>query len=399
MGGPRHRTATRGRPPLPWTELAEGSPDGLAILDSRGRFARINRAGTHLLGTAEENLLDTPAPFSIARQAGSRSAGLLDNELGERTADWTTASGLRRELAYCIRSPARTPGLITVAFRDVTDERHRQRRLAAIARSAATLASDGSVSTTLDALAREVLQTDELAAVQILTLDDTGHALRIMGSAGFRHWPDFFERLVACHDRGASLRMLEALHQREPVVIADRWRTIKSDQAWSPLHRYLGELPWDSFASVPLIIRGRSAGVLNAFFAPGQVAGRRAVEFLTSMAEQAAIAADYAGLMQRERDDARRHERQRLARELHDSIVQQVFSISMQSKSMEVLAQQDSSVPPEAVRRIADEVGALSQTVLADLRAMVHELRPSTTESTGPHDGAGSSAEDRGAGS
>src|SRR5690606_3633925 len=69
---------------------------------------------------------------------------------------------------------------------------------------------------------------------------------------------------------------------------------------------------------------------------------------------------------------------QRLARDLHDSIVQQVFSISMQAKSMEVLGRRGDAVPSEQVRRIADEVGTLSRTVLADLRAMVHELRPSS---------------------
>src|ERR1700761_729012 len=77
-------------------------------------------------------------------------------------------------------------------------ERHRQRRGAAIARTAANLASQGSLATILDALAAEVLQADALAAVQILALDAAGHQLRIMGSAGFGHWPDFFDRLMEC---------------------------------------------------------------------------------------------------------------------------------------------------------------------------------------------------------
>jgi signal transduction histidine kinase len=55
----------------------------------------------------------------------------------------------------------------------------------------------------------------------------------------------------------------------------------------------------------------------------------------------------------------------------------------MQAKSMEVLGQRGDSVPAEAVRRIADEVGVLSRTALADLRAMVHELRPSTAAELG----------------
>src|ERR1700742_3796729 len=267
-------------------------------------------------------------------------------------------------------------------------ERHRQRRVAAIARTAATLASQGSLPTILDALAAEVLQTDALAAVQIVTLDATGRQLRIMGSAGFGHWPDFFDRLMECRRRGAALRMLDAFGQTEPVLVWHRWSIISGDPAWAPIREYLSELAWESFASIPMMARGQPVGVLNAFFAPGQAMEPRTVEFLAAMADQAAIAVDYANLLRLARDGARREERQRLARDLHDSIVQQVFSISMQAKSMEVLAKRgatlpDATVPADAVLRIAGEVGGLSGTVLADLRAMVHELRLSTSADLG----------------
>src|SRR5487761_107154 len=262
-------------------------------------------------------------------------------------------------------------------------ERHRQRRGAAIARTAATLASQGSLATILDALAAEVLQTDALAAVQILTLDAGGRQLRIMGSAGFGHWPDFFDRLMECRRRGAALRMLDAFKQTEPVLVANRWAIIADDPAWEPLRAYLGELAWESFASIPMMARGQAVGVLNAFFAPGQPIEPRTGEFLSAMADQAAIAVDYATLLRHTRDGARRDERQRLARDLHDSIVQQVFSISMQAKSLEVLAERGDAVPAAAVQRIAGEVGELSGTVLADLRAMVHELRLASSADLG----------------
>jgi signal transduction histidine kinase len=40
-------------------------------------------------------------------------------------------------------------------------------------------------------------------------------------------------------------------------------------------------------------------------------------------------------------------------------------------------------VPTDRVRSIAQEIGVLSQTVLADLRAMVHELRPLSSTALG----------------
>jgi DNA-binding NarL/FixJ family response regulator/signal transduction histidine kinase len=204
-----------------------------------------------------------------------------------------------------------------------------------------------------------------------------------MGSAGFGHWPDFFDRLMECRRRGAALRMLDAFKQTEPVLVANRWAIIADDPAWEPLRAYLGELAWESFASIPMMARGQAVGVLNAFFAPGQPVEPRTVEFLSAMADQAAIAVDYATLLRHTRDGARRDEPQRLARDLHDSIVQQVFSISMQAKSFEVLGQRGDAVPAAAVQRIASEVGELSGTVLADLRAMVHELRLASSADLG----------------
>ncbi|MCO7192711.1 ATP-binding protein [Pseudonocardia sp. McavD-2-B] len=370
-------------PFVSWSTLARHAPDGLAVVDPDGLFLQLNDAAVVLCARPLDDLIGMPAPFELSRNPQVDPLALLDEGGTEQVCLWAPVAGVRREFAYRTRPLPDHSGLTVVTFRDVGEERHRQRRVTAIARASATLASEGSITATLDALAREVLQADALAGVQILTLDRSGEALRIMGSAGFRRWPDFFERLVQCRERGAGLRMLDAFEQREPVVVADRWESIQEDPAWQPLHEYLGELDWNWFASVPLLVRGRSAGILNAFFAPGQVVGGRAVEFLEAMAEQAAVAVDYASLLQNERELARRGERQKLARDLHDSIVQQVFSIGMQAKSMAVLGGRGDTVSADSVRRIADEVGLLARTVLADLRAMVHELRPSAPPQPG----------------
>lgn len=364
--------------------MATAAPDGLAVVDASGRFTQLNPAAVQLCGLAEEELIGARAPFPLSQDAATRTLGLLEEDASaEHVTTWPLGPGPRREFAYRLHRLPASPGLTVVAFRDVTGDRQRQRRVAAIARTAANLATQGSLTATLDALAAEVVQADALAGAQILTLDSSGHGLRIMGAAGFGHWPDFFDRLMQVRERGGLLLMLKVLATGETVVVPNRWAAIRDDPAWAPLRAYLGELEWESFASVPLTIRGQGTGVLNAFFKPGEAIGRHTLEFLAAMAEQAAIAVDYAALLERERDAARREERQRLARDLHDSIVQQVFSISMQAESMAVLAQRDSPLPAEAVLRISDEVGLLSKAALADLRAMVHELRPSSTAELG----------------
>lgn len=396
-----------------WAEVAADAPQGLALIAGDGRFVRLNRAAVALCGQGEADMIGRSAPFTLPEDRTADPDPPFDAaalEPAERVTVWAPAPGARREFAYRARRLAADPTLTAVSFRDVTDERHQQRRVTAIARSSANLASSGSLIATLDALAEEVLRADALAGVQILTADGTGRgphmvaplphpageanpppaeaagslALRLMGSAGFhRRPPDFFDRLLRCRDRGATLHTLNTFETAEPVVVPNRWAAVQDDPAWEPLHVYMREPRWDWFASVPLMVRGRVEGILNAYFAPGQVVGERTLEFLIAMADQAAVAVDYAALLQREREEARQRERRRLARDLHDSIVQQVFAIGMQAKAMGALGERGSPVPPEVARRVAAEVGGLSHAVLADLRAMVHELRPTASTDVG----------------
>jgi signal transduction histidine kinase len=90
------------------------------------------------------------------------------------------------------------------------------------------------------------------------------------------------------------------------------------------------------------------------------------------------MAVDHAALLDRERDVARREERQKLGRDLHDSVVQQVFSMRMQARSLGVLVERGLPPSPEKVAQVADDLSSSAEAVLADLRGMVVELRPAT---------------------
>ena len=226
-----------------------------------------------------------------------------------------------------------------MTFHDITRAQHRQRRIAAVARAAASVASERSLTASLDAMAREVVRADGLAGVQILAATPTADAgLRVMGTAGFESSPDFLDLLLACRDRGASLKMLQAFETGDPVIVPHRYEIVMDDPAWEPLHDLLRFPRWDSFAAVPLVAGGRRVGILNAFFSPGQEADDDAMGFLQAMGDQATLAIDYAQLLEQQHRDAGRAERQRLARELHDSIVQQVFSLGMQTEALKLLA-------------------------------------------------------------
>ena len=358
-----------GGPATAAADVVAHAPEGLAVLDGQGRFVQANPAAARLCGLTPGAVEGAPSPFPPPE---------ADRRAGELTVEWEPSPGVRREFSYLRQEiPGRCRWVVT--FRDVTVERLQQRRLAAIAKAASSVASERSLVGTLEALAQEVVRTDSLAGVQILTVNSTGDRLHVMGAAGFGRETDFFEKLLECRARGARLMMLEALDLREPVVMPHRYDIDMNDPAWEPLWDNLRHPRWDWFASVPLLARGEPVGILNAFFAPGQTVGETELEFLVAMAEQAAMAVDQASLLERERDVARREERQKLARDLHDSVVQQVFSMMMQARSLGVLVQRGLPPAPETVARVADDLSSTAEDVLGDLRGMVVELRPVAT--------------------
>ena len=123
---------------------------------------------------------------------------------------------------------------------------------------------------------------------------------------------------------------------------------------------------------VPLRVRGRATGTLMVANLKG---GRRfdpgTIRLVETFADQASVAIEYG----RAQDDLRRlglmEERERIAKELHDGIIQSLFAVGMnlqatalKSKSTETASQVDGAV---------DEL----DRVIRDLRNYNFELRPS----------------------
>jgi PAS domain S-box-containing protein len=72
-------------------------------------------------------------------------------------------------------------------------------------------------------------------------------------------------------------------------------------------------------------------------------------------------------------------ERAHLARELHDSVTQALFSMTLVSRSVEMLLEPD----PEAARAQMGQLRDLQREALAEMRALIFELRPGNIEQDG----------------
>ncbi|MGH8868232.1 MAG: histidine kinase [Actinomycetes bacterium] len=346
--------------------LVEVSSDGLAVLDGEGRVLAHNTAAAHILGVDADRLVGRTAPFDpgdLSPPVGS----------GRRRMVWYAPNGRRRDLEY--RGSRIAEGTYAVWFNDMTEVVRQQERLTAITRAASSVAEAGSLRATLDAVAHEVHMTTTIAAVQILAVENADEELRVLGMSGFGDADDFTERFRECRRLGARVRFIDAIRGVKPVVVLHRKPAVMADPAWAPLHEIMGRPAWDSFACMPLVVRGRAVGVINAFYVPGEDPGPRSLHFLEAMADHAAVAIDTAMLLAQTRSQAQLYERRRLARDLHDSVVQQVFSMRMQAKALRVQLDGE-HVDPARMRNTAEELAELSDNALADLRGLVFELRP-----------------------
>ncbi len=65
-------------------------------------------------------------------------------------------------------------------------------------------------------------------------------------------------------------------------------------------------------------------------------------------------------------------ERNRLARELHDSVSQTFFSISLNIRSSQILFKKN----PSMLRQSLENLGVLTENALAQIRSLITQMRP-----------------------
>lgn len=129
--------------------------------------------------------------------------------------------------------------------------------------------------------------------------------------------------------------------------------------------------PMRSFLGVPVVIRGEVFGNLYLTEKRGGGGFTEADEQLTiALAAAAAVAVENARLHARVSDLLLLEERDRIARDLHDNVIQGLFATGLSLQGASRLAE-----VPEVRRRIEDAVDELDRTIRR-IRTTIFELQP-----------------------
>jgi signal transduction histidine kinase len=131
--------------------------------------------------------------------------------------------------------------------------------------------------------------------------------------------------------------------------------------------------------SVPLRGDGETIGALQLARRSGHFT-RNDERLVSLFAHQAAIALESARLRKELEKVAVLEERQRLARDLHDSVTQSLYAVSLYSEAAARLL--DSGDPEQASAHLR-EARATSVAALREMRLLLFELQPSVLEKEG----------------
>lgn len=192
---------------------------------------------------------------------------------------------------------------------------------------------------------------------------------------------------LASYHAGIKWRLsghhLELVRSGRPIIVGD----VHSDEPMAVLFRktseqdWLGQVPAHivSWIGVPMKVKDRVIGILTLDSATPNAFTERHAELLMAIAQQAALALENARLYNRAGQAAAQAERTRLARDLHDSVSQAVYGIVLASRTIEKI------VGPEDARLAVplQHILALSDAAMAEIRALIFELRPESLESEG----------------
>jgi PAS domain S-box-containing protein len=267
----------------------------------------------------------------------------------------------------------------------VTERTHELTTLLEVSRNvASTLELPALLALVLDQL-KEVVDHDG-AAIMILEGDE----FVILETRDYRAAPEAPRgdpRMAGLRfpaDRASGI--WETLSRRESVIIGD----VRGDEPLASEYRATVGASLTttfggvrSYLAIPLASRERVFGFVRLSWTQPHAFTSRHAELATAFATQAAIAFENARLFDVAQRQAAVEERQRLARELHDSVTQALFSMTLFARAAQIAFDQTDLDAEGTLGRSLVQLRSLTQGALAEMRALIFELRPGALEEEG----------------
>ncbi|MGD9046923.1 MAG: PAS domain S-box protein [Anaerolineae bacterium] len=382
-----------------YRSVLESTSDGLLIFDLEGKLVDLNPAAARMHGySVEEFRILKPSQFI---HAGSLPIFEQFIETVKAGRDFHgRARDLRRdgtpfhiEVVGTGFAYQGEPHALAVV-RDISAEveayqlleqrvEERTRELSMLLDVSANIASTLDLPLLLEMILEQLHQVVAYDGASVLILE--GDELRNVAHRG----PIPREVQAKMHlGREQAGELWEAMEGHEPLIIGDvrgdTWLAQAFRQAFGEyLDREMGYVR--TWVGVPLMARERLIGWLSLHHGEREAYVQHQVALAQTIANQAATAIENARLYGQARRLAALEERQRLARELHDSVSQVLYGVGLGARTASALLER-ADITPELKASLAeplDYVLSLAEAGLAEMRALIFELRPDSLEREG----------------
>ena len=327
--------------------LVENSPDVIYAVDEEGRFTYLSETVRRSLGYSPDDLVGEPFS-SIVRSddpatQGARFRQLRDDPTLEVTSRLGLAHADGRLLPFEVSSVAQM----------------RDGRFAGVHGSARDMSER-------DRLERELRESEERYRFLVENSPDVVFSTDADGL--YTYYSETVEGLTGYRPGELIGQHFSSIVEVDSFpALGDAWARFAAEPAQIQVHRF--SLRDRSGRRVPVEVsaigmtdgEGRFAGIHGA---ARDIRERERLE-----GELRAQAGELASSQ----------ERAHLARELHDSVTQALFSMTLVTRTTELLVDRDPAAAKEKLGSLRD----LQREALAEMRALIFELRPGNIE----HDG------------
>jgi signal transduction histidine kinase len=247
-------------------------------------------------------------------------------------------------------------------------ERQRADELEALRTTIADITAELDLPVLLQALVERAVGLLDATGGELGLYDEESQEVRIaFGYNTIENYSEIRHRL----GEGAMGAVAET---GEPLIIKDY-------QTWSGRAPQYADTPVRTTLATPLQVGNRLVGVIGMTDSdPEREFGPADLHLLNLFARQAAIAIENARLYDQAQQAAVVEERSRLARELHDSVTQSLYSLTLLAEA----GQRSAGTGDMArVARYLLRLGEIGQQALKEMRLLVYQLRPLALETEG----------------
>ena len=363
-----------------------GSPVPIVIMAlADSRYVAVNDAWLHLIGyTRAEVLGNTPVGLNIWIEPEERSLVLQELQVTGSVRNKehlirTRSGELRNVLLSAEVLEFNNQSHMLCFIHDITALKETQQvleeRVAERAHELAVLNEIGMVvSQSLDlkeildaalTKAMEMMQMEVGTAYSVQDSDESDEEKVLILAAQHGLSAEFFRRIGSRRVGATGIRV--AAEAQQPVV----WPIANYPD---PGIKQAAEMEGvQQVVNVPLFAKGRLVGAFNLGTCHARTITPEEMSLLSSIGRQIAVAVENARLYDQAEQSAAIAERHRLSRELHDSVTQSLYSVTMYAEAAARLLEiGDTATAAGHLRELRDT----TQQALREMRLLIFELRP-----------------------